>query len=229
MKIVVSHLTRMQPGYICVAGYDPDTFEHLRPVLGRRLPRALLRHEGGPFDIGYVVDLGEVRDVGSAPELEDREFAEGSVQVIDRLPEPQFWRDVEGMSFADVQAGFGEALERHSNGFAVSLGQGSVSLACIAPEDRPILVVNDYGSLRCRFDLDDGFVDLSVTDIRLCESDQKTIKEDLVKALNGRITAGTQIVLALGLARPWQKPGDTEKRHWLQVNNIYLADGPFID
>lgn len=29
-----------------------------------------------------------------------------------------------------------------------------------------------------------------------------------------------------GLARAWQKPGDDEERHWLQVNGLCLEDAP---
>ena len=44
MKIVVNHLTRMQPGYICVAGLDFQTNAHVRPVLaGSRLTVSFIR------------------------------------------------------------------------------------------------------------------------------------------------------------------------------------------
>ena len=32
MKIVVSHLTRMQRGTVCVAGLDVDSGQHVRPI-----------------------------------------------------------------------------------------------------------------------------------------------------------------------------------------------------
>ena len=59
MRIVVNHLTRMQPSYICVAGIDVQDNEHIRPVLGReRLTVGLLARNGGAFDMGRLVDLG---------------------------------------------------------------------------------------------------------------------------------------------------------------------------
>ena len=62
MRIVVNHLTRMQPGYICVAGIDVQDNEHIRPVLGReRLTVGLLARNGGAFDMGRLVDLGSGR------------------------------------------------------------------------------------------------------------------------------------------------------------------------
>lgn len=67
-------------------------------------------------------------------------------------------------------------------------------------------------------------LDLSVTDIRLCEADHKTPKLDLINQINYRTQRGTPVILSIGLARPWQKPGDSIERHWLQVNNIHLKD-----
>ncbi|MGH3145870.1 MAG: hypothetical protein ACRDTR_08730, partial [Rubrobacter sp.] len=71
MRILVNHLTRMQPGYVCVAGLQLDTPNHVRPVLRRgRLTTGLLGLNGGPFDIGAVVVLGPATYAGHAPELE---------------------------------------------------------------------------------------------------------------------------------------------------------------
>jgi hypothetical protein len=34
------------------------------------------------------------------------------------------------------------------------------------------------------------------------------------------------VILSVGLTRPFRKWGDSEERHWLQVNNIHLEDDP---
>src|SRR5215203_1566829 len=75
LQILVDHLTRMQPGYFCVAGVDVNTPRHIRPVLRRgRLTIDLLSTGTGPFDVGSVVDLGPATYAGHAPELEDHDF-----------------------------------------------------------------------------------------------------------------------------------------------------------
>src|SRR5215211_6839498 len=75
LQILVDHLTRMQPGYFCVAGVDVNTPRHIRPVLRRgRLTIDLLSTGTGPFDVGSVVDLGPATYAGHAPELEDHHF-----------------------------------------------------------------------------------------------------------------------------------------------------------
>lgn len=51
MKIAVTHLTRMQRGYVCVAGVNVDTGEHIRPVLSNsRLRDTVCAGRSGPFD-----------------------------------------------------------------------------------------------------------------------------------------------------------------------------------
>ena len=49
---------------------------------------------------------------------------------------------------------------------------------------------------------------------------------DLVRAINERLAAGTPLVLSVGLGRPYKKLGETVWRHWLQANNLHLADDP---
>jgi hypothetical protein len=52
-----------------VAGVDVNTMDHVRPMLRHgRLTVGLLKRNGGPFDIGSVVDLGPTAYAGHAPE-----------------------------------------------------------------------------------------------------------------------------------------------------------------
>ena len=111
MRIVVNHLTRMQKGFMCVAGVDVSTGEHVRPLLRRQMRTSLLAHHGGVFEIGSVVDLGSVCNIGQRPELEDRQFvvenasrqgemdANGFWQLLTRLAKPRlveiFSKDLE--------------------------------------------------------------------------------------------------------------------------------------
>lgn len=61
-QVVINHLTRMERGYICVAGIDLTTLQHLRLVLRReRLKTRFLTRYGGPFDIGNIVTFRRCR------------------------------------------------------------------------------------------------------------------------------------------------------------------------
>ena len=74
MRIVISHLTRMTKGRICVAGIDLTSWEHIRPVLHNHLSIDLAATRGGPFALGAVLDLQRVSNRARRPEMEDREF-----------------------------------------------------------------------------------------------------------------------------------------------------------
>jgi hypothetical protein len=60
-----------------------------------------------------------------------------------------------------------------------------------------------------------------VTDLRFYEDDHRTIRRAEVNAVADQLRKKEQVILSLGVARAWQKPGDTMDRHWLQVNGIH--------
>jgi hypothetical protein len=86
--------------------------------------------------------------------------------------------------------------------------------------------VDHRGTVRMVLECLTPSVDLSVTDLRLYERDHKTPRRDLVADVQRRIDAGVEVILSVGLTRPWRKQNDTAERHWLQVNNIHLQDDP---
>ena len=92
MKIVVSHLTRMQRGTVCVAGLDVDTGQHVRPVppMGV-LQSRVTAPRGGPFDMATVVDLGLTRPVPSPPEIEDCEITWWHARATHSVEPGLFW------------------------------------------------------------------------------------------------------------------------------------------
>src|SRR2546430_2346200 len=92
MKIVVTHLTRMREGRICVAGLT-NAGEHIRPrPWEAELDRSHLLTRGGIFDIGAVVDLGTVENIGLPPEVEDRGFSLGSAIYERHLNADVYWK-----------------------------------------------------------------------------------------------------------------------------------------
>ena len=226
MRIVVNHLTRMRPGFICVAGIDLTTGRHVRPVIQGQLTRAYLTRFGGPFDIGEIVDLGSVTYAGSAPHSEDYVFAYTSAQSFAIASPVEFWTTLQRVSQRTLIDIFGPELQKLGNTCATPLGQGRASLGCLIPASIPSLFVHDSGKLVINFT--DGVfgVHASVTDLRLYKVDQITLKHAMVDEINLRMRTGAQVVLSVGLGRSWRKPGDSEERHWFQVNGIHLSDEP---
>jgi hypothetical protein len=227
VQILVNHLTRMQPGYVCVAGVDVNTMEHVRPVLRYgRLTTDLLRRNGGPLDIGSVVDLGPTAYAGHAPELEDHYFDPArATWLFDDSPD-DYWEFLNQVACESLAEIFGPDLEQGDESCTIEVGEGRASLGCLAQEECPWLYVDHRGTVRMVLECVTPSVDLSVTDLRLYESDHKTPRRNLVANVQERLDAGVEAILSLGLTRPWRKQGDTAERHWLQVNNIHLKDDP---
>lgn len=215
----------MQPGYICVAGLDVNTGAHVRPVLKGRLPSNLLRQQGGPFEIGALVDLGEVKHVASPPEVEDYLFDVSNVRRAKRLASKEFWKILASGTEKNLTTIFGRHLEAQGNGAAIEEGKGSASLGCLTV-DKATLEVNPWQKIRMEFSSDDLNVDLSVTDVRLAKADFKTPNHKMIGIAQKKLTKEVSTIVCVGLTRAWTKPGDDHRRHWLQVNNIHFSDDP---
>ncbi len=222
MRIVVNHLTRMQTGYICVAGIDISNNQHVRPVLGGRLTTNLLAFNGGLFDIASLIDLGQVRYNGSAPEVEDYYFNPQNARSMGAVPPEQFWKQLQDVAQRSIVDIFGPTIKPFKSGCVVDVRTGNASLGCLIPATPPRLSVNGYGKIRAIITDGSFNVDLSVTDIRLCEIDHKTPKRELIEKINKRMQDKNPVILSVGLTRPWKHQDDTAERHWLQVNNIHL-------
>lgn len=130
MIMTVTHLTRMRPPYFCVAGLEGK--KAIRPVTSGQLHKRLLRCKGGPFAIGAIVDIGPVRDVGSAPELEDRRFDPARVRYVGMKTAETFWKDLKAIAQPRLDSIFGDDLVKRGRwSCGVDPGHGVVSLgAC---------------------------------------------------------------------------------------------------
>jgi hypothetical protein len=95
-------------------------------------------------------------------------------------------------------------------------------LGCLVPKQRPSLYVDQRGAIRIALET----ANLSVADLRLYERDHRTPRRDVVTSVRRRIQAGVEVILSVGLTRPWRKQEDSAERHWLQVNNVHLQDDP---
>jgi hypothetical protein len=227
VRIVLNHLTRMQPGYICVAGIEVSHGRHVRPVLrGLRLKTDLLRRSGGPFGMAALMDLGNVTPHGSPPEVEDHIFDPSSARFIQVVSHKEFFDLLDGVAARRLVTIFGPELRSNASGMSVDIGQGQASLGCLVPAIPPRIIVDGYGKVRVLLNDEGRALDLSLTDLRVYETDQKTPKDKVITDLDRRIQNGERVVLSMGLARPFMKKGDTQRRHYLQVNNVHMKSDP---
>lgn len=232
MKIVINHLTRMQKGFICVAGVDLATGRHVRPMLRSQMRKELLARYGGPFDIGRIVDLGWTKWIGTRPESEDYLFHQSEVRVVGDMSEGEFWDHLRRLAKPKLVEVFGpDLLPRTSHSYAVDVNRGLASLGCYVPPSRPRLLLqrrdeNSRGRLRLEFQSGAYQFELSVTDIRLYRDDHVTPDPEVVERIAQRLQGDSDLILGVGLTRPFQSTPDEPAQHWLQVNNLHFADDP---
>jgi len=221
----------MQPGYFCAAGINKSTDKHVRPVIRSGMLSAdQLSTNGGPFDMAALVDLGDVRPNPAPPETEDHLFYPKDAHLVRNIKSDEFWELINIHAKSTLTDIFGPDLKRHKqleNSCVVDYKKGKASLGCLSLSTPPRLYMDRFRD-KVRVTFNDGTfnVDLSVTDLRLYEADLKTPRKKKIKHVAQQIRSGTKVILGVGLTRPWQKNGDTEKYHWLQANNIHLEDDP---
>jgi hypothetical protein len=150
VQIVLNHVTRLKGARICIAGVELAELKHVRPTTPSSdlITRELLSDEGGPVQVGVLLDIGEVIPVPSAPETEDHVFATSDVELVEMLDGNTYLELLTSISDPDIQSAFGPSLHRVSKGYAIDAGKGKRSLAVVRVNEAPTLAVDSYGKLR---------------------------------------------------------------------------------
>lgn len=215
-----------------MAGIDAETLDHVRPTTPPTdlITRRLLRKHGGPFGIGALVDLGPVEPRPIAPASEDHLFVTARARRLRDLTDDEYLNVLDEVSATSLEDALGPDLVRvKERKYAIEVGRGARSLAVVGLRGRPRLHVTPWPRLQLELRHPDTASDLSMTDVRFYESDQTTIKHDVVTDVNRRLSWGVSGFVMLGLARAFVAAGDDRCRHWLQANGLCLADHPVGD
>jgi hypothetical protein len=229
-QVVINHLTRMERGYICVAGIDLASLQHLRLVLRRkRLKTRFLARYGGPFDIGHIVAFRRCRPRPVPPHIEDCLMNTDQVTYKAVAESAQFWDILKNISKSGLKDIFGGSLQQFGTSYGTAAGQGEASLGCLCLKKRPEIYLG--GSLerpRIRLRLTDGelHVDAPVTDLRLYGEDHYSPQLNLVEEVQQKIRTSQGLILSLGLTRAFVAAPDQVPVHWLQVNNLHFQEQP---
>lgn len=238
MRIAITHLTKMTHPYLDVAGVDAFG-AHRRPVLatnnGENIPlgRSLLCSRRGPFQLGAVVDLGEVRSWGQPPEVENILFDLERASLVDVLDPQEFWIRLEKSERSSLKSIFGSALLASpiSKAAYIMRGRGKASLGVLRVRNARLSIQKRWNKRterreqvpRCWFeDPDMGELALRVYDLRLWETDHATPAMDAVDRIRGGLD---DCFVSFGLGRHWP-PRGADSRHWLRVNNVYPRGDP---
>jgi hypothetical protein len=225
-QLVITDLTRMQRGMVCIAGFDPNG-RCIRPILSPPgIPEKALFDQGKPVIFPSArVEFFLLRNRPQPPHTEDVYFVEGSPRFIERIDDLE---DVlkKGL-YESVQEIFAQPI-LNEPGYSVSDCTGPRSIGTIQPGKINNVVygheaVNDAWDYRLSFDdLKGETYRLKITDLTLhyyCDNLRAQgetpagIAEKLTRELESRTS-----YLRIGLSRGWKKyPG----RCFLQVNGVH--------
>jgi hypothetical protein len=223
MEVVVSHLTRMNPGHVCAAGFDPATLRPIRPVLERPqlLPVRLCQGRPPRLRVRSVLDLHSARPCGEKPEVEDHECLLGHLVEKKQLLHSELWPMLTKMVKPGLQAIFGKELQPTGKTFSTPAHEGAGSLGYVHPVYRFRLHLEmdrfeNEERLKLQYVVHDRTFHLPVTDLRFYTLPDFRIDQKAVNAVNGLFEGSEDVILAVGLTRPFME------KHWLQVNSIYF-------
>jgi hypothetical protein len=225
--IMITDLTRMREGRVCIAGYDAR-LGCVRPVLRPPgIQECALFAGGRPIVFpGAEVEFDCGQSNSHPPHTEDLYFNSGAVRLKGRLNEER-WRHLLSTTLsANVAAIFGQPIHT-DHGAYVHDGQGTRSLGTIRPSSVTNAVYKDRAGGRWEYRI--GFVDgagsrfdLPVTDLawryfmdfrRAKGHVAGDIAVEMAELLRQRA-----VFLRIGLARGWaERPGEC----YLQITGVH--------
>ena len=227
ISLVITDVTRMQEGRVCIAGYDRHR-KCVRPVLPPPgiHERTLYVNDCVVVFPFAVVEYDLLQPVPHPPHTEDYRYDPASIRFVERLDEKRKQVILTRTVFQSVQAIF-EVPIYSDVGHYVMDGQGPRSLGTTRPRQilKAIYEQSPEGKWKYRL----GFVDgdgttywLTVTDLAwryYCDyqrqngRDPKGITSELTTALKS-----SQVYLRIGLARGWKEYPD---RCFIQMTGVY--------
>jgi len=232
VELLLTDVTVMNSGYICVAGID-DFGNHYRPMLtgmhGGEWLRTSWHENNGIIQVRHLVEFGILEPCPHAPHVEDhRVVNSGEIRCAASLDRPDFWARLQSAVKDDPLAAMcGGAQTIDAKGrVTVPEGRGVRSLACARVSAFHLYVLDrsryeKAPQLRARLKL--GFepelLDLPVNDIRLTSSD-RSINEAVVEPTN-EYAKNHSLLASVGLTRSIPSPHGPQ--HWLQVNGLHFG------
>jgi len=237
-RIVITDLTRMQHGNVCICGYDKD-HNCVRPIFSSLgISEKSLIQDGKPIIFPFaLVEFDFVSPRPQPPHTEDTIFFSGSPQFIQQVSDRQkilIWS-----LFDDVENLFEQPVLTDV-GFSVMDCQGPRSVGTIEPKiiHKIIYEAGPDGVWDFRMAFDDNsdtYFRLKITDLTwhyYCNSFRGTGRDaDSIAKEMTNVLKDKTVLIRIGLSRGWAKFPD---RCFLQVNGIYTfpdyLDGKiFID
>lgn len=226
-QLVITDLTRMQEGRVCVAGYD-RSLTCIRPVLPPPgIHETTLCSKGCAAVFPFaVVEYDLLQPTPKPPHTEDHRYDPSSVRFVYQVDQDRRHRILERTLSVGVNDIF-EVPVYSDEGYYTRDGEGPRSLGTICPKwIRGVQYeLSPEGKWKYRL----SFSDIKGTEFRLtvtdlawryfCDwkRDHGTSPQAVVRNLIGTLRS-SEVYLRIGLARGWDKFPD---RCYLQITGVY--------
>ena len=238
--IVVTDVTRMQEGRVCIAGYDQHG-HCIRPVL----PPPGIHETSLYFDSQLIIfpsakiEFEFTEPTPQPPHSEDVRYDPDSVRFIERQPEERWHRMLGATLSKSVNAIFEQPILTDPGHYVMD-GRGPRSLGTVRPRQITQVIyersLENKWQYRLRFeDGDQAAYRLTITDLSwryYCDfrREQGDSPQQVATSLL-RVLQSSEVYLRVGLARGWEKFPD---RCYLQLTGVYtfpdyLAGRTFAD
>ena len=239
-QLVITDLTRMQRGRVCVAGYDKDG-QCIRPVLPPPgISEQSLIADGKPVVFPFaVVEYDLLEHLPRPPHTEDHRYDPTAVRFVRRIADQNRARVFEWSLFDNVSAIFEQPIQEDP-GFYVRDGRGPRSLGTIRPQAilKAVYEPGPEGTWDYRLSFVDGetaLYRLKIVDLTwhyYCDSRRGSDHPPAqIAAELTTVLKSSTVFLRIGLSRGWAK---FPERCYLQITAIhtipdYLEGRTFAD
>jgi hypothetical protein len=224
-RLIVTDLTRMHQGRVCIAGYD-ENHVCIRPILPPPgiAEKSIIQDQKPAVYPFALIELELLRPRPQPPHTEDHFFDPETLTHIQPISDRR--RVLSWSVFTSVDKIFEQPVH-HEHGHYVLECQGARSLGTIKPANihEVTYAKGDEGAWDYRlgfYDAKDKYYRLKITDLTwqyYCRSlrgedrDPETIAAELTKRLKK-----IDLYLRIGLARGWNEHPD---RCYLQITGVY--------
>ncbi len=238
--IVITDVTRMQEGRVCIAGYDQHG-QCIRPVLPPPgIHESTLIGASCPIIFPSAkVEFEFTQPTPQPPHTEDIRYDPASVKFIERQPEERWRKMLEATLFNSVGTIFEQPILTDPGHYVMD-GRGPRSLGTLRPQRTLKAIYEQSSEGKWKYRL--GFIDsehqtywLTVTDLAwryFCDHKRQagSAPHDVAAHLT-QVLHASAVYLRVGLARGWEKYPD---RCYLQLTGVhtfpdYLEGKTFAD
>ena len=226
--IVITEVTRMQEGRVCIAGYDQHG-QCLRPVLPPPGIHESSLYSGARLIVfpSAKVEFEFTQPTPQPPHTEDIRYDPDVVRLIERQPEERWHKMLEATLSKSVSDVFEQPIHSE-HGYYIIDGQGLRSLGTIRPA-RILKTIHEFSQDSQKWKYRIGFIDneqatywLTVTDLtwRYFHDQQRRngrAPSDIASEMTALLKS-KEVLLRLGLARGWEEHPD---RCYIQLTGVY--------